>query len=1282
MPYPPSGGGSASFELGPEQNRFTGTTRADAETARDTYAGNNPSWLTSYNDDKNLNIVLEYSDSGNQIIVYQVRNDAETDWADNSSAIAVKGDTGAAGATGNSYFFNSISERDTFFSTSPNESLLENGLPVVVNIGNKTATTYIWEGETDPDTYDSDDWRTASIGASAGTLYLGESGSAVNSGNETLGFIAPDGQKHYMHGVEYDNSGSEFDYWWELTAETRDTLADVFDTQLSSPQDFILNTAITTPGFDALLTTGFVLRPATTGTLRVQVWLGSDDTGPVIYDEDYTVEASDIGNEAEFLLVNDFMTKDGTQTFVRYSGVDVFGGLQTSGPFAGQTVPFGLIDIQLGAKYYNVSTYEDNEITARSLLWYSDTATSTEAKTNSTTDLSYTDDDTDSALTIQSKATDGITSIVVNDSTGSEGFSIEYDETNTAVDLSSGQKITIQSDSDDIEILATSGNLTINGQQILLQNDTSGNAPLQLGNSADTLLSQVYLTVGSPEGVISASPGSLAIRIDTATPSNSGLYQLHSTGTANTPWVLIGGAGGGDVNGPSSSLQNVVAYFTDLTGKNISDYKYLTLDTSRQGADIRFTTDQANNPPLFGFDDNNASLQGEVILDIQNQEFRIDALNWDMAIESGSGQSVILNNYFEVTSAGRPIVDSPDASTSSLIDFYNNGTLLGWVGYNATLSTTVLNGEGDLLLNHSGTATVEKDNAGTTPILNLNDSGNGYPNAQFYIDTSNPDGVRTADPGALSVVIDTTTPANNGLYQLHSTVSANTPWVLIGGSNTGGNVTGPSSSVDNRLVIFDGTTGTAIKDSTNITASTDFMTFTQATASSDIGLIFNDNTDTELMRFYWDDSLARGHVDCEGNFDVDASVQFNLSGGAECSLTAGLSLGITAGNGLFLGNSVTVSDVSVANLISAGPNGARVDMYTSSDDPDGVITAQIGRSYCWVSGASNSDNDGIWYLNTDTPNSNTPWIQIASMQHDTNDYIEYGGTTPVTNLGIMTFNGTSGTNVNQVSGITALNAQLIFTARDGSDVNGIRWYDTNGTTTLGTAFMNSSTNNLEIDIDSGSIDATATDTFQFQTNQADTAAMLSLQQSGANGSTTDIHVGARNPNGDFAASSHGDLYFRANSNSFNSNMYIADETNTTGWTALKNASTLCWGNLNVQSGTTTRYLDLWFNPQNQAGTDDGPSRFYVEKGGYLTNFRVTQIGDGNGNFVTYTLRLNGSLTTAIVSLASTSGTAGQANVKIYVSRGDYVDVEVTKGSSVGSSPKDVKFACSFFEDGN
>jgi hypothetical protein len=73
---------------------------------------------------------------------------------------------------------------------------------------------------------------------------------------------------------------------------------------------------------------------------------------------------------------------------------------------------------------------------------------------------------------------------------------------------------------------------------------------------------------GSPEGVITADPGSVYRRVDGA--ANTMLY-VKVTGTGNTGWqVLLNSASGtGDVTGPASSVDSEIALFSGIGGKTI-----------------------------------------------------------------------------------------------------------------------------------------------------------------------------------------------------------------------------------------------------------------------------------------------------------------------------------------------------------------------------------------------------------------------------------------------------------------------------------------------------------------------------------------------------------------------------------------------------------------------------------------------------------------------------------------------------------------------------------------
>lgn len=239
-----------------------------------------------------------------------------------------------------SYFFKNVAGRDAYFGEIPNLSLLRTDTPVIVNQGN-TITTYFWDGVDAPVSYDPDLWRTASLNSGAGTLFLGQGGASISSGNHVLNFIDTDAELSYVLDVKYDDTGSFPPVIFDLAAISNSIVADVFDSTLSDPQDMQILAA------SDIMTRAYGVRPATTGTLRTQAWAGTVDTGPVILDVLTTVGGGDIGNILTIDLPNPILTLTGDDILVRFSGVQLDGGLQTSGLFNGQTVPYLEADLHV-----------------------------------------------------------------------------------------------------------------------------------------------------------------------------------------------------------------------------------------------------------------------------------------------------------------------------------------------------------------------------------------------------------------------------------------------------------------------------------------------------------------------------------------------------------------------------------------------------------------------------------------------------------------------------------------------------------------------------------------------------------------------------------------------------------------------------------------------------------------------------------------------------------------------------------------------------------------------
>lgn len=338
------GMGGAAFTLGPAQNVFTGADRSAAEAARDAYALANPAWLAIYDEQQNqgfLNIRLDFTEGGNPTSLFQTRDGSA--WRDNSSATGVKGDTGPAGATGNSYFFASIAKRDTFFSTGTNVGLLETGLPCTVN-NNGTTFQFEWTGADAPAVYDPTLWRAASLGTAPGSVFLGEGSASISNGNRLLNHLDGEGDLHLMPSAIYSPTGTTAPEFLLFTNEQTVEINSVSDQTLASPQvlDF-------PPSSINSHSVAFIVIPKTSGELRVRNWV-NNPSGSLIVDQTYNILPGDIDTEVMLAIPNPQTSFQGDNQYVEFSGVDLAGGLQTTGIFAGQTVIFLRSTIAIGFK--------------------------------------------------------------------------------------------------------------------------------------------------------------------------------------------------------------------------------------------------------------------------------------------------------------------------------------------------------------------------------------------------------------------------------------------------------------------------------------------------------------------------------------------------------------------------------------------------------------------------------------------------------------------------------------------------------------------------------------------------------------------------------------------------------------------------------------------------------------------------------------------------------------------------------------------------------------------
>jgi hypothetical protein len=114
---------------------------------------------------------------------------------------------------------------------------------------------------------------------------------------------------------------------------------------------------------------------------------------------------------------------------------------------------------------------------------------------------------------------------------------------------------------------------------------------------------------------------------------------------------------------------------------------------------------------------------------------------------------------------------------------------------------------------------------------------------------------------------------------------------------------------------------------------------------------------------------------------------------------------------------------------------------------------------------------------------------------------------------------------------------------------------------------------------------------------------------------------------------------------------------------------ISWGNESIGTTSTTRYLAPAYDQGTSPTSEIGQT---VARAGNVRIFTVFHnAGNGNGNDVVYTLRVNGIDTALTVTLASTDTAAVTATGAVAVVAGDVLTVSVAKAIGINSSPDGV-----------
>lgn len=122
---------------------------------------------------------------------------------------------------------------------------------------------------------------------------------------------------------------------------------------------------------------------------------------------------------------------------------------------------------------------------------------------------------------------------------------------------------------------------------------------------------------------------------------------------------------------------------------------------------------------------------------------------------------------------------------------------------------------------------------------------------------------------------------------------------------------------------------------------------------------------------------------------------------------------------------------------------------------------------------------------------------------------------------------------------------------------------------------------------------------------------------------------------------------------------------------------LAWGNTDIGTSTTTRFLTAWYADVLAPTTADAAARYRVPTNGKVRNLRVRQIGGAGAGNITYTVRKNGVATAVTVTVAAATVDGSDLVNEAEFAAGDLIDIEVTKDAAIATSPNPVQLVVEF-----